>query len=87
MLGHSSATPPQRDVHDSPAATGTAAKWRIDERLDHSQNALTEIVERVSQQAIACQFDTPVIGLEDLSYIRERLDDRNWMNLNRRLHA
>jgi len=64
-----------------------AAEWRIDERFDHYQDALTDIVEKASRQAIeyARQFDNPVIVLEDLSYIRERLDYGKWMN--RRLHA
>jgi len=64
-----------------------AAEWRIDERFDHYQNALTDIVEKASRQAVkyARQFDNPVIVLEDLSYIRERLDYGKWMN--RRLHA
>ena len=64
-----------------------AVEWRIDERFDHYQNALTDIVEKASRQAVeyACQFDNPVIVLEDLSYIRESLDCGKWMN--RRLHA
>ncbi len=49
-----------------------AAEWRVDERFDHYQNALTDIVEKASRQAVeyARQFDDPVIVLEDLSYIR-----------------
>ena len=64
-----------------------AAEWRIDERFDHYQNALTDIVEKASRQAVeyAQQFDNPVIVLEDLSYIRESLDYGKWMN--RRLHS
>jgi len=64
-----------------------AAEWRIDERFDHYQNALTDIVEKASRQAVeyAQQFDDPVIVLEDLSYIRESLDYGKWMN--RRLHS
>jgi len=63
-----------------------AAKWRMDERFDHYQNALTDIVEKASRQAVeyARQFENPVIVLEDLSYIREHLDYGKWMN--RRLH-
>ncbi len=63
------------------------ADWRIDERFDHYQNALTDIVEKASRQAVeyARQFENPVIVLEDLSYIREHLDYGTWMN--RRLHA
>ena len=59
----------------------------MDERFDHYQNALTDIVEKASRQAVeyAQQFDNPVIVLEDLSYIRERLDYGTFMN--RRLHA
>ena len=56
-------------------------------RGDHYQNALTDIVEKASRQAVeyAQQFENPVIVLEDLSYIRERLDYGKFMN--RRLHA
>ncbi|WP_049923456.1 RNA-guided endonuclease TnpB family protein [Halopiger djelfimassiliensis] len=63
-----------------------AAEWRVDERFDHYQNALTDIVEKASRQAVeyARSFETPVIVLEDLSYIREHLDYGKWMN--RRLH-
>jgi IS605 OrfB family transposase len=64
-----------------------ASEWRRDERFDYYQNALTDIVEKASRQAIeyAQQFDKPVIVLEDLSYIRERLDYGSYMN--RRLHG
>ncbi|NLV08243.1 IS200/IS605 family element transposase accessory protein TnpB [Haloarcula rubripromontorii] len=64
-----------------------AAEWRIDERFDHYQNALTDIIEKASRQAVeyACGFEKPVLVLEDLSYIREDLDYGEWMN--RRLHA
>ncbi len=64
-----------------------AAEWRIDERFDHYQNALTDIIEKASRQAIeyAFRFEKPVVVLEDLSYIREDLDYGEWMN--RRLHA
>ncbi|WP_049967037.1 RNA-guided endonuclease TnpB family protein [Natrinema thermotolerans] len=64
-----------------------AAEWRLDERFDHYQNALTDIVEKASREVVeyARQFDDPVIVLEDLSYIRERLDYGAYMN--RRLHA
>lgn len=63
-----------------------AAQWRIDERFEHYQNALTDIVEKASRRAVeyAQQFDNPVIALEDLSYIREHLDYGKFMN--RRLH-
>ncbi|WP_458210927.1 RNA-guided endonuclease TnpB family protein [Haladaptatus sp. NG-SE-30] len=63
------------------------ADWRIDERFNHYQNALTDIVEKASRRAVeyARQFDDPVIVLEDLSYIREHLDYGTFMN--RRLHA
>ena len=62
------------------------AEWRVDERFDHYQNALTDIVEKASREAVeyARQFENPVIVLEDLSYIREHLDYGKWMN--RRLH-
>ena len=64
-----------------------AAQWRIDERFDHYQNALTDIIENASRQAIeyARRFNQPVIVLEDLTDIREELDYGKWMN--RRLHA
>ena len=63
-----------------------AAEWRTDERFDYYQNALTDIVEKASRQAVeyARSFENPVIVLEDLSYIREHLDYGKWMN--RRLH-
>ncbi|GAA0241313.1 hypothetical protein GCM10009000_066220 [Halobacterium noricense] len=62
------------------------ADWRIDDRFDHYQNALTDIVEKASRQAVEYtrKFENPVIVLEDLSYIREYLDYGKWMN--RRLH-
>lgn len=64
-----------------------AADWRIDERSNYHQNALTDIVEKASREAVeyAGQFEKPVIVLEDLSYIRESLDCGKWMN--RRLHT
>ena len=64
-----------------------ASEWRRDERFDHYQNALTDIVEKASRQAVeyAQRFDDPVVVLEDLSYIRERLDYGAYMN--RRLHG
>ncbi len=64
-----------------------AAEWRVDERFGHYQNALTDIVEKTSREAVeyARQFKNSVIVLEDLSYIRERLEYGKWMN--RRLHA
>ena len=63
------------------------AEWRRDNRFDHYQNAWTDIVEQASRQAVEYtqQFDDPVIVLEDLSYIRERLDYGAYMN--RRLHG
>jgi putative transposase len=63
------------------------ADWRIDERFDHYQNALTDIVEKASRRAVeyAHRFENPVIVLEDLSYIREQLDYGKYMN--RRLHS
>ena len=64
-----------------------AAQWRIDERFDHYQNALTDIVEKASRQAVeyARGFEKPLIVMEDLTYIRESLDCGKFMN--RRLHA
>lgn len=64
-----------------------AAEWRISERFDHYQNALTDIVEKASRQAVkyARGFKDPVIVMEDLTYIRESLDYGNWMN--RRLNG
>ncbi|MDG5818248.1 transposase [Natronococcus sp. A-GB7] len=63
------------------------AEWRVDERFDHFQNALTDIVEKGSCEAVeyAESFEDPVIVLEDLSYIRENLDYGKYMN--RRLHS
>jgi len=64
-----------------------AAEWRIDERFDHYQNALTDLVEKASRLAVeyARQFEKPVLVMEDLTYIREELDYGAYMN--RRLHA
>ena len=64
-----------------------ASEWRSDERFDYYQNALTDIVEKASRQAVeyAERFDDSVIVLEDLSYIRENLDYGAYMN--RRLHG
>jgi putative transposase len=64
-----------------------AAQWRIDERFDHFQNALTDIIEKASRRAVeyATRFEKPVVVLEDLSAIRDDLDYGVWMN--RRLHA
>jgi putative transposase len=64
-----------------------AEQWRVDERFDHYQNALTDIVEKASHDAVeyAASFEDPVIVLEDLSYIRENLDYGTYMN--RRLHS
>ncbi len=63
------------------------AEWRIDERFGHYQNALNDIVERASREAVeyATGFENPIIVMEDLTYIRERLDYGRYMN--RRLHA
>ncbi len=64
-----------------------AAEWRIDERFDHYQNALTDIVEKASRRAVeyARRFEKPVLVMENLTYIREELDYGSYMN--RRLHA
>ena len=64
-----------------------AANWRIEKQFGYHQNALTDIVEKASREAVeyARQFDDPVIVLEDLSYIRENLDYGAYMN--RRLHS
>jgi len=64
-----------------------ASEWRMDERFNHYQNALTDIVEKASRQAVeyAKQFENPVLVMEDLTYIRERLDYGKYMN--RRLHS
>jgi IS605 OrfB family transposase len=66
---------------------GRDADWRTDERFTYFQNALTDIVEKVSREAVeyAREFENPVIVMEDLSYIRERLDYGEYMN--RRLHS
>ena len=64
-----------------------AEQWRLNERFDHYQNAITDIIEKASREAVeyAESFKNPVIVLEDLSYIREDLDYGKYMN--RRLHA
>lgn len=52
------------------------AEWRIDERFDYYQNALTAIIEKASREVVdyAATFENPQIVMEDLTYIRERLD-------------
>jgi len=64
-----------------------ASEWRVDWRFSHYQNALTDIVEKASRQAIdyARQFDKPVIVMEDLAHIREEMD--YGADMNRRLHS
>ena len=64
-----------------------AAAWRINERFTYFQNTLTNIVEKASRRAVeyATQYHNPVIVMEELSYIRERLDYSRYMN--RRLHS
>lgn len=64
-----------------------ASEWRVDKRFNHYQNALTDIAEQATRKAVeyAKQFSNPVIVMEDLSFIRERLDYGKFMN--RRLHA
>ncbi|MFB6360670.1 MAG: RNA-guided endonuclease TnpB family protein [Halobacteriales archaeon] len=64
-----------------------AAEWRMDERFDHYQNALTDIVEKASRHVVkyARRFERPALVMEDLTYIREELDYGAYMN--RRLHA
>jgi transposase len=59
-----------------------AAEWRVDDY----QDALTDIVEKASREAVEYDesFKNPVIVLEGLSYIREHLNYGKWMN--RRLH-
>jgi putative transposase len=44
-----------------------AAEWRIDERFNHYQGTLTDIVEKASRTAVeyAKSFEDPVIMLED----------------------
>ena len=63
------------------------AEWRVDERFDYYQNALTDIIEKASREVVdyAATFENPQIVMEDLTYIRERLDYGKFMN--RRLHA
>ncbi|ERG98774.1 MAG: transposase, IS605 OrfB family, central region, partial [Haloquadratum sp. J07HQX50] len=64
-----------------------ASEWRIEERFSYYQNRLTDIIEKASDEPVeyANQFENPVIVMENLSYIRESLDDGKYMN--RRLHA
>jgi len=64
-----------------------ALEWRTNERFDHYQNAIIDIVEKASREAVeyARQFENPVLVMENLTYIRERLDNRKYMN--RRLHS
>ncbi|WP_435364947.1 RNA-guided endonuclease TnpB family protein [Haloarchaeobius sp. DYHT-AS-18] len=64
-----------------------ASEWRIEDNFSHYQNALTDIVEKASRQAVeyARQYENPVLVMEDLTYIRERLDYGRY--INRRLHS
>nr|WP_303659914.1 hypothetical protein [Haladaptatus halobius] len=43
-------------------------EWWIEDRFSHYQNALTDIVEKVSRQTIKYvkQFENPVLVMEDL---------------------
>lgn len=63
-----------------------AAQWRIDERFEYYENALEDIVEKATHQAVeyASRFNEPMIVLEDLTNLREDLEYGKWMN--RRLH-
>lgn len=63
------------------------ADWRIDERFAYYQNALTDIIEKDSREVVdyATGFENPVIVMESLTYVRDRLDYGKWMN--RRLYA
>jgi len=78
----------RKEMHTTPKRLRErdAAEWRVNERFDSYQNALTDIVEKASREAVeyAESFENPVIVLEDLPYIREHLDYEKWMN--RRLH-
>lgn len=64
-----------------------AAQWRLDERFEYYQNYLTDIIEQASHDAVeyAIGFESPVVVLEDLAYIRESLDYDRF--INRRLHG
>ena len=64
-----------------------AAQWQIDQRFDHYQKALTDVIEKASREALeyAQQFEQPVVVLEDLSDIGEGLYYSEWTN--RRLRA
>lgn len=50
-----------------------AVEWRTGERF--GQNALIAIVEKASRYAVeyTASFESPIIALEDRSYIREQL--------------
>ena len=62
------------------------ADWRVDERFDHYQNALTDIVEKASRQAVdyAEGFENPVIVSKTSRTFVSTLDYGKCMN--RRLH-
>ena len=62
------------------------AEWRRDDRFDHYDNALTDIVEKASHDAVeyAESFTDPVIVMENLTFMYEQLDYGKYMN--RRLH-
>ncbi|WP_143420322.1 IS200/IS605 family accessory protein TnpB-related protein, partial [Halorubrum lacusprofundi] len=64
-----------------------ASEWRTGERVGHYHNAPTEIMEKASRDAVenGKQFESPVLVVEDLTYIRGRLDYGKYMN--RRLHS
>lgn len=64
-----------------------AAEWRIEERRQHFQNILTDVIERASRSAIeyAEGFDEPVLVMEDLDGFRDGLNRREF--INRRLHS
>jgi len=63
-----------------------AASWRFEERHHHFKNALRDIVEKASREAIkyARQFEKPLIVLEDLSGMADR--ESRGTFLNRRLN-
>lgn len=63
------------------------ADWRLTERANYFKNALTDIYEKATRQAIsyAKGFENPVIVLEDLSDFQQDIAYGTWMN--RRLHS
>lgn len=64
-----------------------ASSWRLAERRNYYQNALTDIIEQTSRCAVsyASEFEEPIIVLEDLGGIGAHREYGSYMN--RRLNS